>query len=1089
MPQSNARMLQTHFHADLSDGHPGEDYWVSVAGKRYPLVPHTPETLGAAHARSPRLKAGRTNSVLTHRTAQPISLPSNTVIRVHLRHTMRGFPNAKSATGIGLSALYIPPSDTHLSAMAADSIFDAHPIDYVSTAQNFIYHHPEIINKDKVVAGIVIDEFMVGDPNIALAINNVANLMRSMSPATETGGWAKLEPFTPPDNPGSGFDGKTTYYHQTVSEQVQSVSLAPLTPLMIRVKNDARLKGKLWTVSEGESVVSTTVQAPSPAARAAEAPDAWNAAIGNTGAHGLTTKVTIADASKQQIQIDMENSYIRYLCGYIRFYDANNNVLSLPNWKADDAGIVHDIVADIGLQYDETRFLGMLSPMNNFMAIPFGPPGSLSAKVTFPPSAVRADVLGSGIGTGANPWPKTPALGGTLTGVFNLGVPAFMLGFGTAAQSYKPLYDIIEELTATKGFIAAAIAAGLGFLGYVIGSSAVDQKMNWSGFTTMVGFLFNRLCLKGLLYVESIVTAEEVADEIPFAGWIMLAINICTGVAQMAETIIEVATSDWNITNSIATTITTHVTVHPDPRSKSFPQGPAGTPRSLVVKMIYQDQARPTVQQTLPIPEGSTATTYTVAFANNTLGGNVKLEADFYVGTWLAGKATTGVQPNDRLHVDQITMYLVEFPVPLTADSKYAHARILTYQNNAYAWMDTKVAPTETIASRNASPTGNALGDWTGLALSQRVGMLGPSWQAAGMGIPDCATGATGQLYAFMNFNIPGTPMTGTQFPNCGFVGQSRLIYDPYPPKFLMGPNGWVLGPNGYPVPDPKDATLGNYYVDPRSANLPYDQGGGFHLRKIILDGTTPFNMASVQPSFGRFAYFPDSVCLHPSGLVIGVSASFKKLQIVKLAGGVGKADTDIVLGEIGAGPATDPTRPGLMFHPVAVACAYDGTIIVLEDTKFSTGQQITTISRLSAYDLQMKPVNRFFDAQGKPSPWLYLANPADNYYLDMTSIGDEQMTYIYMLYYTGSGAVASDYNMAIYTYGKTAPKTNPLVTTNQIAAARLAVDMWHSAYTLNFAMVADGSGKIAGPKNATTGPAGRTVPSVSMWLPPIPGK
>jgi hypothetical protein len=131
------------------------------------------------------------------------------------------------------------------------------------------------------------------------------------------------------------------------------------------------------------------------------------------------------------------------------------------------------------------------------------------------------------------------------------------------------------------------------------------------------------------------------------------------------------------------------------------------------------------------------------------------------------------------------------------------------------------------------------------------------------------------------------------------------------------------------------------------------------------------------------------------------------------------------------------------MFHPVAVACAYDGTIIVLEDTKFSTGQQITTISRLSAYDLQMKPVNRFFDAQGKPSPWLYLANPADNYYLDMTSIGDEQMTYIYLLYYTGSGAVVSDYNMAIYTYGKTAPKTNPLVTTNQIAAARLAVDRW----------------------------------------------
>jgi hypothetical protein len=300
-----------------------------------------------------------------------------------------------------------------------------------------------------------------------------------------------------------------------------------------------------------------------------------------------------------------------------------------------------------------------------------------------------------------------------------------------------------------------------------------------------------------------------------------------------------------------------------------------------------------------------------------------------------------------------------------------------------------------------------------------------------------------------------------------------------------MSGGNWGLDKNGNPVPDPTDSTLGNYYVDPRSANLPYDQGGGFHLRKITLDGTTPFNMASVQPSFGRFAYFPDSVCLHPSGLVIGVNAQYKKLQIVKLAGAEGKADTDIVLGDIGAGPAVDPARPGLMFDPVAVACAYDGTIIVLEDTKFSKGQQDVTISRLSAYDLQMKPVSRFFDAQSKPSPWLYLANAANNYYLDMTAVGDEQMTYIYVLYYTGSGAAPSDYNMAIYTYGKTAPASNPLVTTNEIAAAKLAVDMWHSAYTLNFAMVTNGSGTIAGPKNETTGPAGRTEPSVSMWLPP----
>jgi hypothetical protein len=46
---------------------------------------------------------------------------------------------------------------------------------------------------------------------------------------------------------------------------------------------------------------------------------------------------------------------------------------------------------------------------------------------------------------------------------------------------------------------------------------------------------------------------------------------------------------------------------------------------------------------------------------------------------------------------------------------------------------------------------------------------------------------------------------------------------------------------------------------------------------------------------------------------------------------------------------------------------------------------------------------------------------------------------------------------------------------------------MWHSAYTLNFAMVMDANGNPAGPKRVNTGPAGCTVPSVSMWEERLP--
>jgi hypothetical protein len=128
--------------------------------------------------------------------------------------------------------------------------------------------------------------------------------------------------------------------------------------------------------------------------------------------------------------------------------------------------------------------------------------------------------------------------------------------------------------------------------------------------------------------------------------------------------------------------------------------------------------------------------------------------------------------------------------------------------------------------------------------------------------------------------------------------------------------------------------------------------------------------------------------------------------------------------------------------------------------------------------------VNRFFDANGKPSPFLVLSTSGENTYLDLAVVGDQTLTYMYVLYYTGDGSLPSDYNMAIYQYGNASPVTSPLlVTTNNIAAAKIAVDLWHTAYALNYAMMTDGQGNPAGP--IVSGTAVRTVPSVSEWLPP----
>jgi hypothetical protein len=297
-----------------------------------------------------------------------------------------------------------------------------------------------------------------------------------------------------------------------------------------------------------------------------------------------------------------------------------------------------------------------------------------------------------------------------------------------------------------------------------------------------------------------------------------------------------------------------------------------------------------------------------------------------------------------------------------------------------------------------------------------------------------------------------------------------------------MTGNSWQLGPDGKPVPDPSDVQLGSYYVDPRSANISTDGGGGYHLRRITLDDTTPIAFTPIPPSYGRFPYYPDSIALHPSGLVIGVSQMFAKIQITALQPDPGLPDAQVPLARTYSGTALNPQRPGLLFTPMAVSCSYDGTIFVLENLRESTGFSSELVARIQAFDLTGAAVNRFFDANGAPSPFLQL--PPDTSYLDLVVIGTDVMTYFYVLFYNGNGLNASDYQVAIYQYGNTPPAQNPLVTTGTVPAARLAVDMWRTLYTLNYDMITDGHGNYAGPLDGSTV---RTVPSVSQWLPPVP--
>jgi hypothetical protein len=1081
-------MMETVFHADLSDAHPGEDYWLHAHGKRYEFVAHTAESLGKLNSTAPHLFNRFPGGQITHYTEKLVELPAEEVMRVHIKNTLKTFPLAQGKHGIGHVAIHCPPSPDKLQAMQ-DAGEPHHVVmDYLSDARTLIFHHPDLINKDREVTDII--NGYMDSPQIDAMFQTVAMQMRMMGQPTENSGWARLEPFTPEPNPETHIPDETFYFAQptlTIVEGAGSVA----TAMMKATKNDERLKGKKWEQQTGMSVEDEN--GPDQLTLAAriktEFGDDWRASLTNTREiNGFKIEIQETVSGEKKLKLKLTNFYIRYLGAYIRFYDADGNAMSVPEWQSDNflANIITEVM---NIQYDDLRFIGHISPINNIFAIPIASdPGKLEVTVEFPQNAVSASIYGAGLGTGANPWPKTPIVGGVLTGILNLGVPAFMLAFAVAAQSYKPLYDIIEELSGNKKFVGTVIAGGVAFFGgQFVHSGVARQEMNWQAFSTLAQLIFDKSATKALIWVEAQTLGGEIVNQIPFAGWIMIAINIATGIAQIAQTIVAVATSPWNIQNQIATSITTNVTLHPDPRHHAFPQPPAGSQASYSVKMIYKDQTRPTISQAHDVPSGSTAQTLPASFPDNTLGGQVKFEVSFYIDEWVAAKATTGWMQNDESHVSQVDLYLIQYPVPLTDKSVYVHTAFLTYQNGAYLWQPTPTAPTATIADRNTSSTGNAISEWMGLTLSQRYGMIGFAWKAAGMGLNSCVSGqGTGQLFAMQNINIPGTEMAALKFPSCGFDGPTQIVYDPYPPKFLMQNNEWVIV-DGKPVVDPNSTLLGEYYIDPRKSEVSLMEGGGYHMRRVTLDNNTPFDMRAEQLSWGCFAYFPNSIALHPSGNVIGVNTQFKKIQVAKLVS-EGLPDKDMPVAEVYAGEALKPDRKGLLYRPLGVTCAYDGTIFILEDTK-SAGGLIAglIVARIQAFDLYGNPVNRFFDGEGQPSPFLYLSEAPDFNYLDIVAVGDEKMTYLYVLFYTGNGHAPSDYHMSIYQYGTQAPVKNPLVTTDNVAAARIAVDMWHTMYALNYDMVTDGQGHHAGPHNATTGPAGRTVPSVSEWLPPVP--
>ncbi|MCX7749036.1 MAG: hypothetical protein N2645_19425 [Clostridia bacterium] len=303
--------------------------------------------------------------------------------------------------------------------------------------------------------------------------------------------------------------------------------------------------------------------------------------------------------------------------------------------------------------------------------------------------------------------------------------------------------------------------------------------------------------------------------------------------------------------------------------------------------------------------------------------------------------------------------------------------------------------PIQKVDDLNPSNEGHNLGKLVDITTNDKAYMIGYCWMASGQNLtPDGGQQPTdSQIYSFQNINVLGQPESSLKFPSYGFSKQPYIIYDQFgqAPLFSMPveyendlDSGKItqevssaFTTYGYPLPEDAEVSIitqgAEWYIGEKGQQPSYDirrvtdvlevhtypcqpysqnnfyidpVGDTYHLRKIILDNKTPFDM-SRKESWGYFSQpHMDAFVVHPQGYVLGVSWMNSKMEIIKIPDKAAK-DEEAVPAVMVSG---EGVRQGLMNKPVALNVTPDGRVLVLE-----TGN-----SRIQAFDVNGNPVPSF---------------------------------------------------------------------------------------------------------------------------------
>ena len=1034
--------LRTYYF-DLSDANPAHDFYLKAAAQYVKLKVMDPWALKAARESNPFLGLVPDRNISHQATLQfqpdgiclcwivsrdPTATDGAWDMPLLFYHTPQSAlkaaaqrPSANPEPGANKLRLYgVDPS-------AFSGISDAYVLEddfktWQDLATGLVFGHQELVCGESVSAAYIQKSIIGPQPKTGM----LAAILKDQGGATETGGWATQEVYINPDTgkPYLNSNGQKQYFPKWSNETLVATGGA-IQPSLKQAKNDATLGANVTLLdpSQDNPQLSgtiwkvrdgiTTVNAGDVAAGTAASGSAFEYVFASKSCLNGYSAKVISVDDNRNVKIEIHNHYIRYLGLYIRYLDADGNPIPVSQLPPDTLDKFPDWAKEYNTEYDNMAM--MINPEWSILGIPFK-----SDKQTFtfnvPEAASGVLVLAGGLGRGSDAFPKEvhiPGLAGT--SFVDLAIPGVFLA-AMAATGYAEFIKGSTTALIVKNVLTIAgstVFAGITAIDYHDPKALIKAASTW-------GLVLLSVAGKPLVAkVQAYITGAEVTDQIPVLGMILQGIAAAGQIASIAETVAEVCRSPWVYDYNLSFTHQIHVTIKYDPKDYEFP----ATATHYKLKAIF-DGGTPHVSGRINMPGNPWSDPLHYTFSNNVpYGGKVTISVGFYSeNQWLSGQGSTGNIDNDKTAAD-VTITIKENKVPLRIDTVYGHEAKTVLDADGNLLWEASEAPTATRADLNCGNLNGDLCELASMTVSQHFAAAGYSWRSYSTGVTPCDSGGHAQLSQFAGMSIAQDPFKGHETSGCGFFNMVGIVYD------LMGSQN------------------NNFYLD---------STGETHLARQIrlaMDQKPDFDRPDSNKCWGAFNAPSDAFLLHPARKLISVNSEYDKIEVLDLPdSAVPDEEAPLALVYSATG-----TREGLISGPICGAVAPDGAILILESQN----------RRIQAFDLGGNPAKHFGSKQDEYYvPLKEETSPVT--YLDMAV---EYVGYIYVLsHITDQGLY--QYRLDIYT-----PEGDWLCRTTGVNAAKLDVDFWRNAFTLNYERLTYPDGTLP-----TV-----TEPSVSKWIPSTP--